>query len=65
MGFGLPAAIGPKLPANNKTVVDVAMELATAAQYNIGVKAFVMNNELSFNGKALVIWFLILANPGV
>ena len=45
MGFGLQAEIGPKV------VVDVAMEPATAAQYNIGVKALVMNNELSFNGK--------------
>ena len=45
MGFGLQAEIGPKV------VVDVAMEPATAAQYNIGVKALVTNNELSFNGK--------------
>ena len=51
MGFGLPAAIGVKVVAPNKIVVDVAMEPATAAQYNIGVKALVMNNELSFNGQ--------------
>ncbi len=54
MGFGLPAAIGAKVAAPNKTVIDVdgdasfsmtAMEMATAAQYNIGVKILVLNNE--------------------
>ncbi|PVF95931.1 putative acetolactate synthase [Serendipita vermifera] len=54
MGFGLPSAIGAKVAAPNKTVVDIdgdasfsmtAMELATAAQYNIGVKALILNNE--------------------
>ncbi|KAF8759644.1 Acetolactate synthase [Rhizoctonia solani] len=54
MGFGLPGAIGAKVAAPNKTVVDIdgdasfsmtAMELATAAQFGIGVKVLVLNNE--------------------
>jgi acetolactate synthase I/II/III large subunit len=54
MGFGLPAAIGAKVAAPHKTVVDIdgdasfsmtAMELATASQHNIGVKILVLNNE--------------------
>jgi len=60
MGFGLPAAIGAKVAAPHKTVVDVdgdasfsmtAMELATASQYNIGVKVLVLNND--FQGMVL------------
>lgn len=60
MGFGLPSAIGAKVAAPNKTVVDIdgdasfsmtAMELATASQYNIGVKVLVLNNE--FQGMVL------------
>ncbi|PWZ00196.1 acetolactate synthase [Testicularia cyperi] len=54
MGFGLPSCIGAKVAAPEKIVVDIdgdasfsmtAMELATAAQYNIGVKVLVLNNE--------------------
>jgi acetolactate synthase-1/2/3 large subunit len=54
MGFGLPAAVGAKVAAPNKTVVDIdgdasfsmtAMELATASQFGIGVKVLVLNNE--------------------
>ncbi|KAF8884830.1 acetolactate synthase [Infundibulicybe gibba] len=54
MGFGLPAAIGAKVAAPHKTVVDIdgdasfsmtAMELATASQYGIGVKVLILNNE--------------------
>ena len=60
MGFGLPSAIGAKVGAPNKTVVDIdgdasfsmtAMELQTASQYNIGVKVLVLNNE--FQGMVL------------
>ncbi|KAH9917439.1 thiamine diphosphate-binding protein [Fomitopsis serialis] len=60
MGFGLPAAIGAKVGAPNKIVVDIdgdasfsmtAMELQTASQYNIGVKVMVLNNE--FQGMVL------------
>ncbi|KAH0826971.1 thiamine diphosphate-binding protein [Lanmaoa asiatica] len=60
MGFGLPSAIGAKVAAPNKTVVDIdgdasfsmtAMELATASQYNIGVKVLILNNE--FQGMVL------------
>ena len=54
MGFGLPSAIGAKVGAPTKTVVDIdgdasfsmtAMELQTASQYDIGVKVIVLNNE--------------------
>ncbi|EPQ26991.1 uncharacterized protein PFL1_05627 [Pseudozyma flocculosa PF-1] len=54
MGFGLPSAVGAKVAAPEKIVVDIdgdasfsmtAMELATAAQYSIGVKVLLMNNE--------------------
>ncbi|TEB39544.1 acetolactate synthase [Coprinellus micaceus] len=55
MGFGLPAAIGAeRSPDPKKIVVDIdgdasfsmtAMELATAAQYDIGVKVLILNNE--------------------
>ncbi|KAG8698861.1 Acetolactate synthase, mitochondrial [Ceratobasidium sp. 395] len=54
MGFGLPSAIGAKVAAPNKTVVDIdgdasfsmtAMELATAAVHDIGVKVLILNNE--------------------
>lgn len=60
MGFGLPSAIGAKVGAPNKTVVDIdgdasfsmtAMELQTASQYGIGVKVLVLNNE--FQGMVL------------
>jgi acetolactate synthase I/II/III large subunit len=60
MGFGLPAAVGAKVAAPHKTVVDIdgdasfsmtAMELATASQYSIGVKVLVLNNE--FQGMVL------------
>jgi len=54
MGFGLPAAIGAKLAAPDKIVIDIdgdgsfamtGMELGTAAQFNIGVKVLILNNE--------------------
>ena len=54
MGFGLPAAIGAKVAAPNKMVIDIdgdasfsmtAMELVTASQFDIGVKVMVLNNE--------------------
>ncbi|KZP17870.1 acetolactate synthase [Athelia psychrophila] len=60
MGFGLPSAIGAKVAAPHKTVVDIdgdasfsmtAMELATASQYGIGVKVLILNNE--FQGMVL------------
>ncbi|KAK4053193.1 Acetolactate synthase, mitochondrial [Microbotryomycetes sp. JL201] len=60
MGYGLPSAIGAKVAAPNKIVVDIdgdasfsmtAMELATASAYNIGVKVLVLNNE--FQGMVL------------
>jgi acetolactate synthase-1/2/3 large subunit len=69
MGFGLPAAIGAKVAAPSKTVIDIdgdasfsmtAMELATASQYNIGVKVLVLNNE--FQGMVLQWQDLFYAN---
>ncbi|KAL4403105.1 Acetolactate synthase, mitochondrial [Malassezia pachydermatis] len=60
MGFGLPSAIGAKVAKPDHLVVDVdgdasfsmtAMELATASQYNIGVKVLLLNNE--FQGMVL------------
>jgi acetolactate synthase-1/2/3 large subunit len=57
MGYGLPAAIGAKVAKPDNIVVDIdgdasfsmtAMELATAAEFNIGVKVLLMNN--SFQG---------------
>ncbi len=55
MGFGLPAALGAKVAAPEKTVVAVvgdggflmtAQELATAVDNDIEVKVFVMDNRL-------------------
>ena len=60
MGYGLPAAIGAKVAAPEKIVVDIdgdasfsmtGMELATASQYSIGVKVLILNNE--FQGMVL------------
>ncbi|KAH9818674.1 hypothetical protein DFH28DRAFT_1080589 [Melampsora americana] len=60
MGYGLPAAIGAKVAEPNKIVVDIdgdaslsmtAMELATAHEFNIGVKVIVLDNE--FQGMVL------------
>lgn len=54
MGYGLPAAIGAKVARPEALVVDVdgdasfAMtltELSTAAQFDIGVKIIILNNE--------------------
>ena len=54
MGYGLPAAIGAKVAAPEKLVLDIdgdasflmtQTELGTAAQFNIGVKVLVLNNE--------------------
>ena len=60
MGFGLPSAVGAKVAAPEKIVVDIdgdayfsmtAMELQTASKYDIGVKVFVLNNK--FQGMVL------------
>lgn len=60
MGFGLPSSIGVKVAKPESIVVDIdgdasfsmtAMELATAAQYGIGVKVLLLNNE--FQGMVL------------
>lgn len=54
MGYGCPSAIGAKLAAPNKIVIDVdgdgsylmtGMELVTAVQYRIGVKILLLNNN--------------------
>ncbi|OAD72778.1 hypothetical protein PHYBLDRAFT_57297 [Phycomyces blakesleeanus NRRL 1555(-)] len=57
MGYGLPSAIGAKVAKPDHIVVDIdgdasfsmtAMELATAAEFKIGVKVLLLNN--SFQG---------------
>ncbi len=54
MGYGLPAAIGAQLGHPDALVIDVAgeasiqmniQELATASQYRLPVKVFILNNE--------------------
>ncbi|KAH9909211.1 acetolactate synthase [Xylariomycetidae sp. FL2044] len=54
MGYGLPAAIGAKVARPDALVIDIdgdasfnmtLTELSTAAQFNIGVKVIVLNNE--------------------
>lgn len=54
MGYGLPAAIGAQMAHPDAFVVDVAgeasiqmniQELATAIQYRLPVKVFILNNE--------------------
>ena len=54
MGYGLPAAIGAKVARPECTVIDIdgdssfsmtLTELSTAAEFNIGVKVIILNNE--------------------
>ena len=54
MGYGLPAAIGAQLGNPRALVIDIAgeasiqmniQELATASQYRLPVKVFILNNE--------------------
>jgi len=54
MGYGLPAAVGVQMAHPNALVVDVAgeasfmmnmQEIATAVQYRLPVKIFILNNE--------------------
>lgn len=54
MGFGLPSAIGAKVAQPDSLVIDIdgdasfnmtLTELSTAAQFNIGIKIIVLNNE--------------------
>ncbi|MHA6722578.1 biosynthetic-type acetolactate synthase large subunit [Sphingomonas sp. RS2018] len=54
MGYGLPAAIGAQLGEPDALVIDIAgeasiqmniQELATATQYRLPVKVFILNNE--------------------
>lgn len=54
MGYGLPAAIGAKVARPDALVIDIdgdasfnmtLTELSTAAQFNIGIKVIVLNNE--------------------
>lgn len=54
MGFGLPAAIGAKVARPECLVIDIdgdasfnmtLTELSTAAQFNIGVKIVILNND--------------------
>jgi acetolactate synthase-1/2/3 large subunit len=54
MGFGLPAAIGAKVGRPEALVIDIdgdasfsmtLTELSTAAEFNIGIKVIILNNE--------------------
>ena len=54
MGYGLPAAIGVQVAHPNSLVIDIAgdasvlmnmQEMSTAAQYNLPIKIFILNNE--------------------
>lgn len=54
MGYGLPASIGAKVAMPDKLVIDIdgdasflmtQTELSTAAEFNIGVKVIILNNE--------------------
>ncbi len=54
MGYGLPAAIGAKVARPDALVIDIdgdasfsmtLTELSTAAEFNVGVKIVVLNNE--------------------
>ena len=54
MGYGLPAAIGVQIAHRDALCADVAgeasilmniQELSTAAQYNLNVKVFIINNQ--------------------
>ncbi|KAK0382995.1 hypothetical protein NLU13_8911 [Sarocladium strictum] len=54
MGYGLPACIGAKVAQPDALVIDIdgdasfnmtLTELSTAAQFNIGIKVIVLNNE--------------------
>lgn len=54
MGYGLPAAIGAQIGNRDALVIDIAgeasiqmniQELATARQYRLPIKVFILNNE--------------------
>lgn len=54
MGFGVPASIGAKLGQPDKPVINIdgdgsfcmtAMEMVTAAQYDIAAKTIILNND--------------------
>jgi acetolactate synthase-1/2/3 large subunit len=54
MGYGLPAAVGVQLAHPDALVIDIAgeasiqmniQEMATASQYRLPVKVFILNNE--------------------
>ncbi|KAI0553546.1 thiamine diphosphate-binding protein [Xylaria curta] len=54
MGYGLPVAIGAKVARPDSPVINIdgdasfnmtLTELSTAAQFNIGIKVIVLNNE--------------------
>lgn len=54
MGYGLPAAVGVQIAHPKSLVIDIAgeasvqmtmQEMATAAQYDLPIKIFILNNE--------------------
>jgi len=62
MGFALPAAIGAKFGAPERTVIAIAgdggiqmtiQELGTIMQFNVDVKILILNNHFSGNGASM------------
>jgi acetolactate synthase-1/2/3 large subunit len=54
MGYGIPAAVGVQMAHKDSLVIDIAgegsvqmtmQEMATAAQYNLPIKIFILNNR--------------------
>ena len=54
MGYGLPSAVGVQVAHPNSLVIDIAgeasvlmtmQEMSTAAQYDLPIKIFILNNE--------------------
>ena len=54
MGFGMPAAVGAQMANPDSLVIDIAgeasflmniQEIATAVQYKLPIKIFILNNE--------------------
>ena len=54
MGYGLPAAVGVQMAHPDSLVIDIAgeasvlmtmQEMSTAAQYDLPIKIFILNNE--------------------
>jgi len=67
MGYGVPSAIGAKIARPDAVVVDIdgdasfsmtGMEMATASQFNIGVKVLILNNEFQGQVTFYKLWLM-------